>query len=80
MGLWKRFSFMSETHNLRLDIEPNRQDWVLRHDLRDIGVFSDYQVAIAEAIRFAQRQLSESQIFIHDTGGQQFLVWQTRMG
>jgi hypothetical protein len=35
---------------------------------------------IGSDIRMAQRQLDESEVFIHNRGGQQFLVWQTRMG
>jgi hypothetical protein len=65
---------------LRIHIEPDDHDWVLRHGLWDIGVFSDYKAAILEAIRMAQRRVDESEVFIHNRVGQQFLVWQSRMG
>jgi hypothetical protein len=44
--------------------------------LRDHGP----NAGIGSDIRMAQRQLDESEVFIHNRGGQQFLVWQTRMG
>ena len=44
---------------LRIDIEPDRRDSVLRHGPWDIGIFSNYKAAIAEAIRMAQRQVCQ---------------------
>jgi hypothetical protein len=43
------------------------------------GPLVDYKDAIAEAMRIAQRQMAEAQIFIHNSSGQRFLIWQTRM-
>lgn len=63
-----------------MHIEPDDHDWVLRHGLWDIGIFSDHKAAISEAIRMGQRQVNEAEVFIHNRVGQRFLVWQTRMG
>ena len=77
----KRFFVMNaRRHKLRIDIQPDRGDWVLRQGFWDIAIFSDYKAAIAEAIRMAQRRVAESEVFIHNRLGQPFLVWQKRMG
>ena len=65
----------------RIDIQPDRRDWVLRHGLWDIGIFNDYTAATAAAIRMAQREegARAAEIFIHNRVGERFLIWQTRM-
>jgi hypothetical protein len=68
------------TAKQRIDIAPDGGDWVLRHGLWDIGIFSEYKAALAEGIRIAQRQAAEAEVMIHNGLGQRFLIWQSRMG